>query len=142
MLSRVRANLMTRPYREWVDGYDLSLDAKLEVKQFAGTLSVSPTELVAGQPFTLRVELQNTGLCPWMAGTNQYLLLTGEAQRLGLPERVEFADPWMVFGDTRTLELPGKAPAEPGEGSVTAQLFSQYRNDYACAAQTVKLSWK
>jgi hypothetical protein len=85
MLDRTRAMELMRPFKAFVNGYDQSLDGLLEVKQFAGTMIVSPSDLAAGQPFALRVELQNTGVCPWLPGVGHRLALGGDAARLGLP---------------------------------------------------------
>ena len=49
---------MTSPYKEWVAGFNGWLEAKLPFKQFAGSISVSPLEVAAGQPFDLTIEFQ------------------------------------------------------------------------------------
>ncbi len=76
---------MTKPYHEWMAGYDQWLDGQLEIKQFVGTLSVETDTLRPGEPFTLRVKLHNQGVCPWVAGAGQRIEVTGDVAKLGLP---------------------------------------------------------
>ena len=64
MLTHCRG--MTKPYKEWMAGYDGWLDPQLERPQFRGTMDIPDVKAVAGQPFTVRVTLRNTGICPWV----------------------------------------------------------------------------
>ena len=141
MLAATRRAGLTQPFREWVAGYD-ALEWSLEVKQFAGHVSAALTEVAAGQPFTLRVELQNTGIWPWVAGVGQELRLGGDAERLGLPLRWDYDGDPMVYGDRRVVALRGTAPAEPGEGAVTLSFLAPFRNATPFANETARLAWR
>lgn len=142
MLARVRAMGMTQPFKEWVTGYDASLEWALKIRQFAGKCQVAPVALKAGEPFVLKVELQNTGVCPWIAGVGHRLELGGDAAKLGLPAKWEFAEPPLVFGDRREVELRGVAPREAGEGSVKLTFWGPFRVPQVVAEQRVTLQWQ
>jgi len=139
MLAATRRAGLTQPFKEWVAGHD-ALEWSLEVKQFAGRVSAALTEVAAGQPFTLRVELHNTGIWPWVAGVGQELRLGGDAERLGLPPKWDYEGEPMVYGDRRVVALRGTAPAEPGEGAVTLSFFAPFRNPTAIAKETARLT--
>jgi hypothetical protein len=140
MIARTRANQLTRPWQEWVSGYDASLDGLLKVKQFAGELAVSPGEVPAGRPFTLRVRLRNLGVIPWVAGAGEHLEFRGDAGRLGLPTRWDYDGPAMAFGDRREIEVRGVAPPTPGQGAV--QVLYYGRHSRIIAEHRVQLRWK
>jgi len=142
MIAQTRANQMTLPFKEWVGGYDWSLDGATPVKQFAGSIRIAPLQTAAGQPLTLSVILQNTGVYPWVTGVGHRLELSGDAQRLGLPARWDYEGPAMVFGDCRTVELRGMAPKEPGEAKVHLSFFTPFRNPHAAAQEDVLVRWK
>ena len=142
MMARTRAYQLTLPFKEWVGGYDLSLEGLLEIKQFAGSMAVSPEELPAGRPFVLRIELRNRGVCPWMAGVGHRLELRPEARRLGLPAQWDYQGPAMVFGDRRVVELRGIAPKEPGETQLHLGFYAPFKNAYAFIQKDVKIRWK
>ncbi len=142
MLARTRALQLTLPFKEFVAGYDPSLDGLLEIKQFAGSMTVSAADFSAGRPFVLRVELKNTGVCPWIAGVGHRLEVRGDTQRMGLPAQWDYDDPPMAFGDRRTIELRGVAPKEPGEAKLHLSLFAPFRNAYAMMQQDVTVRWK
>ena len=133
---------LTRPFKEFVAGYDPSLDGLLQVKQFAGTMTVVPEQLSAGKPFVVRVRLRNLGVCPWLAGVGQQLELQGDTASLGLPATWDFVEPPLVFGDQREIELRGVAPREPGEASIHIRLTAPYRNPYAIAECDMTLKWE
>jgi len=141
MLAATRRSGLTQPYKEWVAGYD-ALEWQLSVKQFAGTLRATPTEVLAGQPFTLRVELANEGLWPWSPGVGQRLELGDDAQRLGLPANWDYEGAPMVYGDRRVIELHGTAPAEPGEGAVPLSFLAPFRYPSPFIRETVSLRWR
>ena len=113
----------------------------LEIKQFAGTIAVSPQQLPAGQPFTLRIELRNCGVYPWEADCGPSLQLRGDVQRLGLPGQCEIEPP-MVFGDRRTIELKGQSPKEPGETQLQILLSSPYPGTPPFVQKDINLHWK
>lgn len=142
MMARTRASQLTRPFKEWVAGYDPSLESLLEIRQFAGTMTVSPGEITAGRPFVLRVELQNRGVCPWVPGVGQQLQLEGDFKRLGLPSHWNYEGPWMVFGDRRVIELQGTAPKEPGEIQLHLSFCAAFRNVYPFLQGDLILRWK
>ena len=139
MLAQCRN--MTLPYKEWMAGYDAWLDPWLDRPQFAGTLSVSPREVIAGEPFTLRVELHNTGICPWIAQAGQRLDLSGAAEGLGLPASWTFSGEPMAPGDRRTLEFVGLAPEKPGSAELTLAFFNAYRQPTTCIEATATIVW-
>jgi hypothetical protein len=103
---------------------------------------VSPSDVAAGQPFALRVELQNTGVCPWLPGVGQRLAVSGDAARLGLPAQWEYEGPPLVFGERRSIELHGVAPQEPGEVRLTVTFAPPFRNAHPFIQREVSLRWK
>jgi hypothetical protein len=139
MLANTRN--MTLPYKEWMAGYDAWLDPHLVRPQFAGTMTAAPVELAAGQPFTLHVELRNTGVCPWVAEAGQRLEFSGAAEQLGLPASWTFEGEPMAPGDRRTFEFAGLAPAEPGSAEITLTLFNPYRSPAPCVTMIANISW-
>ena len=140
MLTRCR--WMTKPYQEWMAGYDQWLDGQLAIKQFVGTLSVETDSLRPGEPFTLRVDLHNQGVCPWLAGVGQRIELTGDMAKLGLPAVWQYAGEPMVPGDRRTIELRGTVPKEPGEAKLTVAWISPFRVPEKIATGEATLVWK
>ncbi len=140
MLTRCR--WMTKPYKEWMAGYDQWLDGKLEIKQFVGTLSVEVDALQSGESFTLRVKLHNQGVCPWVTGAGQRIELTGDVEKLSLPAGWQYEGEPMAPGDRRTIELRGMVPKEPGEAKVTATLISPFRVPEKIATGEATLAWK
>jgi hypothetical protein len=133
---------MTSPYKEWVAGFNGWLEAKLDFKQFAGSLNVSPLEVAAGQPFELTVELANRGVCPWIPGVGHRLLLEGDFKKLGLPETVDLAGEWVLPGDKRRLTLKGSAPATSGQSEFTISFVSPFYLFQAVMDNRVQLVWK
>ena len=142
MIARTRANQLTRPWKEWVGGYDASLDGLLKVRQFAGRLTASPEEISAGRPFTLRVHLRNTGVWPWTSRVGPRLETRGEAGRVGLPDAWQYEGAEMVFGDARTIELRGTAPKEPGQTALRFLFYAPYRSPQVLVDRDVTLRWK
>ena len=140
MLSLCRG--MTKPYKEWMAGYDQWLDWRLPIKQFAGTVSVETDALRPGEPFVLRVKLHNRGGCPWMTGAGQRLELTGDVEKLGLPATWEYQGEPMAPGDRRTIELRGTTPREPGAAKLTVAITAPYRVPEKFATAEVPLGWK
>lgn len=141
MMAQTRALKMTLPFKEWVGGYDRSLDDVLQVKQFDGRLRVLPSRLTPGQPFELEIELQNDGCIPWIQGVGHEIELQGETKRLGLPDQWNYEGHPMVFGDRRVVTLRGVAPEQPGKAQIKINFVSQFRDRYAFLTQTVHLSW-
>ncbi len=141
MLAATRRAGLLKPFREWVAGYD-AVEWSLEVKQFSGMVSAAAPKASAGQPFALAVELRNTGIWPWVEGAGQTLELGGDATRVGLPAKWDFAGPPMVYGDRRVVELNGVAPLEPGQAEITVSLRGPFRSGIPFASQTVKVEWR
>ena len=77
---------------------------------------VSPTQIAAGKPFELKIELVNKGVCPWIPGVGQKFLLEGDFKRLGLPEIKDFEGEWVLPGEKRVITLSGAAPKAVGQG--------------------------
>lgn len=140
MLERCR--WMTSPYKEWMAGYDQWLEGQLNVKQFAGTMQLKTMDINAGQPFTLTVELRNTGVCPWIPGVGQQLQLSGVAEQLGLPKSWPYNGEWIVPGDTRTIQLQGTAPSTPGSGILKVGLTSPFRVPEEFTKAEINIEWK
>ena len=133
---------MTLPYKEWMSGWDTWLDPMLKRPQFAGELHATSLDAQAGKPFVLRVELVNTGICPWIAQAGQRLELTNLPEGLSLPEAWTFTGEAMVTGDHRVIELKGTAPAAPGAADVGLAFYSPSRVPSKCAETSVSLLWE
>jgi glycosyl hydrolase family 42 (putative beta-galactosidase) len=142
MMAQVRNGRMTRPFKEWVAGYDAALEWQLDTKQFAGSMQVAPGQLSPGRPFTLQVVLQNAGVIPWLPDVGQRIELSGDVQRLDLPAGWDYQGDWMVFGDRRTVELKGKAPDEPGRAQIKLDFIAPFRGRHAFITEEVILEWK
>lgn len=133
---------MTPPYKEWVGGgFTEYLEWKLDVHQFAGTLSAAPAHVPVNQPFTLTITLHNRGLCPWIPGVGHQLLLSGDAQKLGLPSSWDLSGDWVLPGDVRTVTLQGTAPATTGSGQIKIRLMTPFWSTGAFIDQNVTLQW-
>ena len=131
----------TRLFQEsWITGYT-SGSAALEIKPFAGTLAVSSQELLAGRPFSLRVEVCNSGIYPWTPDIGPCLQLRGDVQALKLPSRSRFQSA-LVFGDRRTIELTGKTPDQPGEVQLQVVLAAPVPDAPPFVLKKIKLRWK
>ncbi len=118
---------MTSPYKEFMAGYDQWLEWQLKVKQFAGTMKVTASEAKAGQPFTVRVELRNTGVCPWMPGVGQELRFSGIGEQARLPKTWPYEGEWLAPGDSRTIEFQATAPENAGSGVLKVGFVSPFR---------------
>ena len=140
MLAHCRG--MTSPYKEWMAGYDQWLEAQLKVKQFAGSMRMAAGTLKAGRPFTLTVELRNLGVCPWIPGVGQQILLSGAAERLGLPKAWAYEGDWMAPGDHRTIRLQGAAPSRPGSGLLKATFLAPFRHPGAFVKCEIRVVWE
>ena len=141
MMAQTRANKMPFPFKEWVGGYDRSLDNVLQIKQFDGRLRVLPSRLTPGQPFELKIELQNGGCIPWIPEVGNDIELQGETKRLGLPDQWNYDGPPMVFGDRRVITLRGVAPQQPGTAQIKISFMAQFRDSYAFLSQSIELKW-
>jgi hypothetical protein len=133
---------MTSPYKEWVAGFNGWLEAKLDFKQFAGSMSVSPLQVAAGRPFNLTIELANKGVCPWIPGVGHKLLLEGDFKSLGLPEMVDFAGEWVLPGEKRRMTLKGAAPATGGHGELKVSFVSPFYLFQAVVDKKFQMAWK
>jgi hypothetical protein len=87
-------------------------------------LNVSHQELKAGGPFTITIELQNNGICPWVPREGQKLELDPPAKLLGLPLSWDLNGEWVLPGDLRVVNLSGTAPEEPGTTKIGMKFWS------------------
>jgi hypothetical protein len=133
---------MTRPYKEWMAGYDQWLDGQLALKQFVGRAELDCSPLQAGTPFVLRVTLRNLGICPWVAEAGHRILLSGDAARLGLPAAWDYQGAPLAPGDQRTIEFRGTLPAEPGSAHVVVDLLTPYRVPESFVHTEIELTWR
>jgi hypothetical protein len=134
---------MTKPYREFMAGFDQWFDNLLDPHQFVGTGQVeTPSTLHCGEHFTLRVELHNRGVCPWVAEAGHRMEFGGTAASVGLPEKSEFTGDPIAPGDRRVLEFQGVAPKEAGTGEVSLAFVSPYRVPELFIKCAVTLEWK
>jgi hypothetical protein len=113
------------PYKEWreggwgfTSGWGPELDKMLKIPQFGGTLTVLHEEVKAGGSFTLRVELYNGGVCPWLPSAGHKLKLDPAVKGFGLPLTWDLSGEGVFPGDRRVVNLPGTAPEEPGTTSI------------------------
>jgi hypothetical protein len=144
MMRHVREDRMLMPYKEWgmqPYGWYLEEAFKETGKQLAGDISATAVEAAAGKPFVLRVTLRNRGLISWVMKAGQRLEV-GDAARLGLPERWYYDGDPMAPGDTRTIELHGTAPAQPGEADVTLAFFPPFDCPVPTMKTTAHVRWK
>jgi hypothetical protein len=114
---------LTMPYNEWMTGFEGWLDPQLDRGQFAAKINANPTEIVAGQPFTIAVEVQNTGIIPW---DRCDLALSEDATALGWKIYAVTDEQPIAPGDRMTRTITGMAPSEPIEATVS--VFSPTRN--------------
>jgi hypothetical protein len=134
---------MVKPYREFMAGFDQWFDNLLDPHQFAGTAQVeTPPALRCGESFTLRVELHNRGVCPWVAEAGHRMEFSGAAVTVGLPEIWAFTGEPVAPGDRRVLEFKGVAPKEAGAGEVLFAFVTPYRVPEQFIKSSVKLEWK
>jgi len=139
MLSHCRHFYL--PYKEWMSGWDIWLDPVLVRPQFAGGLTGSPVTAKVGEAFTLRVEMVNTGVCPWVEKAAHRLELSGAIEQLGLPASWMLTGDPLAPGDRRIVELTGKAPAEPGKGEVVLKLYNASRVPAVFTKTVVQVEW-
>ncbi len=134
---------MVKPYREFMVGFDQWLDNLLDPHQFVGTAQVeTPPTLRCGEPFTLRVEMHNRGVCPWVAEAGHSMEFSGVAASVGLPALWTFTGDPIAPGDRRVLEFKGVAPATPGAGEVSFDFVTPFRVPEQFIKGTVKLEWR
>ena len=142
MMASTRADKLTIPYYERVNGYDRSLDNLIQIKQFDGQLIISTTsQLKAGQPFELKVELQNRGCVPWITGAGYEIRLNGETKLLGLTDRLSYEGVPIVFGDRRVITIHGLVPLEPGEAQIKIDFLAPFRAREQFLSKTINLKW-
>ena len=139
MMASLRANKLTLPFKERVFDYDSSLDNVLAVKKFDSRLRVLPVKLIPGQPFELKMELQNVGCMPWISGVGLNIVLDDDTARFGLPARWDYDGEPMVFGDRRIITLRGVAPEQHGTAKIKINFISPGRSISAFLSQTVEL---
>ncbi len=134
---------MVKPYREFMAGYDQWLDNQLDPHQFVGTAQVETLPaLKCSEPFTLRIELHNKGVCPWVAEAGHRMEFSAAASEVGLAEQWDFTGEPVAPGDRRMLEFKGVAPKDAGTGEVSFAFVSPYRVPEQFIKGSVKLEWK
>jgi hypothetical protein len=142
MMAMTRADSLTLPFKERVSGYDISLDNLIRIKQFDGQLNVSAVpQLNAGQPFELKVELRNRGCIPWISEAGYEIKLEGETRLLGLPDRLPYEGPPIVFGDKHIFTLKGIVPAKTGEAQIKIDFLVPSRAIGTLLGKTINLKW-
>jgi hypothetical protein len=114
---------LTMPYNEWMTGFEGWLDPHLERPQFAAKLATIPTELSPGQPFSIAVEIQNTGIIPW---DRCDLALSENAMALGWKIDAIAEEQPIAPGDRVTRTITGTAPSDAMMATVS--VFSPTRN--------------
>lgn len=140
---------LTDPYMELgAAGFGQGLDAMLQVKQFAGRLTILQDKFRVGHPFTLAVELYNGGFGPWIPGDHHYLRLDPAANGMNLPHIWDFTGESVLPGDRRVVNLSGTAPKEPGTLKVRMKFAwssgtQKYADwDYTLMSKEVLLKWE
>ncbi len=132
---------LTLPYKEWMAGYDGWLDPWLERPQFRGTMDVEDVKAVTGQPFTVRVALHNTGICPWVERAGQAVTFSGKGEALGLPARFVLTGEAVAPGDRRVLAFSGTAPAGSGHAEITVAFYNPFRVPTKIIEKTFTVTW-
>lgn len=126
---------LTMPYNEWMTGFEGWLDPHLERPQFAAKIAMSPIEVVAGEPYTITLEIQNTGIIPW---DRTGVLISDNPMELG----------WMIEpmkevtvapGDRTILTIDGKPLAPGSEIDVSISTTSPTRNRAKLAEVPVRV---
>ena len=133
---------MTMPYKEWMSGCDGWLDPQLERPQFRGTMDVPAVTAIAGQPFTVRVTLHNTGICPWIDRAEQAIEFSKAGQELGLPARWVLTGEAIAAGDQRELTFTGTAPTTTGHAEVTVAFYNPFRAPTKIVEKTFTIAWE
>jgi hypothetical protein len=142
MIAQTRVSKLTLPFNNWTSGYNQSLENVIQIKQFDGQLNISTIpQLTAGQPFELKVELQNRGCMPWITGAGHEIRLKGETKLLGLPDRWIYEGVPMVYGDRRVIILRGVVPVQPGETQIKFDFMAPFRGGESFLSQTINLKW-
>lgn len=121
MMAATRS--LTMPYNEWMTGFEGWLDPHLERPQFAAKLNTTPAEMRVGEPFTITVEIHNTGIIPW---DRCDLALSENATALGWKIEALADEHPIAPGDRVTRTITGTAPAEAIKATVT--VYSPTRN--------------
>ena len=80
-----------------------------------------------GQAFTVRIELHNTGVCPWIPGVGQELRFSGVAEQVRLPKTWTYEGEWVAPGESRAVELRAIAPESPSSGVLKIGFVSPFR---------------
>ena len=133
---------LTQPFNENQIGWDGNLAQVMAIAPMAGLLEASVSDVSAGQPFTLKLELRNEGIWPWTSDAQFRIRLSGEAARLGLPETWEYVGDPMVFGDRRTVEIQGTAPREPGTAQIEFEFSSPRHGRLGSVGGKCAITWK
>jgi len=106
--------------------YGASLERVLDPPQFRGAMTATATAPDAEGAFTLRVELHNRGMVPWLETAGHRLELGPEAGRVNLSPRWSFSGDPLAPGDRRTVELSGRVAAGSGETELALAFFPPY----------------
>lgn len=142
MIAMTRADNLTLPFKERVNGYDNSLDNLIQIKQFDGLLSIlTIPQLAAGHPFELKIELQNRGCIPWTTGAGYEIRLECETKLLGLPDQLTYEGAPIVFGDKRIFTLQGVVPAKSGEAQIKIDFIVPSRAIETLLNKTINFKW-
>ncbi len=141
MLKHTVAGKLTWPYKEWVLGYDASLEYVIGVKQFAARVQIAPPPLVPGEPFELSVELSNDGCVPWTPEAGPRLELQGDTKRFGLPESWDFEGEPIAYGEKRVIVFRGTAPEGNGTETLKVQCLAPFRDRIMIGEGTAELTW-
>ncbi len=127
---------LTMPYNEWMTGFEGWLDPHLERPQFAAKIAASPTEMRAGDAFTITVEVHNTGIIPW---DRCDLALSENATALGWKIDAVTDEPPIAPGDRMTGTITGTAPSEAIQATVSVVSPTRSRTKMAEAPLQITL---
>ena len=128
-------------YSEWMAGFGLYLDRFLKIRQYAGTMEIQHGKLRADGEYVLSIELHNKGIMPWGEGAGMAIILDQNAQKIGLPLRLDFEGDTMAPGDRRTIALHGRTPENPGKTEMKVSFTSPYRGHPVFIEKEIVVEW-
>jgi hypothetical protein len=145
MLAATLAANLTKPFHEMVYGYvgyNTTVDQLLSVKQFDANMKCTPGELRPGEPFSIRVDLTNTGFMPWMKEHGFKLKVGNESEKFSLKDKSEFVHQPVVFSDTISVVLKGSVPKDHGSSEIRIALITPFRDGrQSIVEHSVLLKW-